>query len=48
MGNAHKARPEVVEQVKRMAAVGSKKAAIARVCKLSRQTVYTILEARKA
>jgi len=35
--------PEVSEQVRRMAAEGTKKAAIARVCKVSRQTVYTIL-----
>jgi len=43
VGGAHKATPEVVEQVKRIAAEGSKKAVIARVCKLSRQTVYTVL-----
>jgi DNA invertase Pin-like site-specific DNA recombinase len=43
VGSAHKATPEVVEQVKRMAAEKAPKAVIARVCKLSRQTVYTIL-----
>jgi len=42
-GSAHKATPEVCEQVKRMAAEKAPKAVIARVCKLSRQTVYTIL-----
>src|SRR5271165_2624668 len=31
-GSAHKATPEVCEQVKRMAAEGTKKAVIARVC----------------
>jgi DNA invertase Pin-like site-specific DNA recombinase len=47
-GSAHKATPEVCEQVKRMVADGTKKAVIARVCKVSRQTVYTILGAREA
>lgn len=42
-GSAHKATPEVVEQVRKMAADGAKKAAIARVCNLSRPTVYAIL-----
>jgi DNA invertase Pin-like site-specific DNA recombinase len=42
-GSANKATPEVCEQVKRMKAEGSKVAAIARVCKISRQTVYVIL-----
>jgi DNA invertase Pin-like site-specific DNA recombinase len=45
-GSAHKATPEVVKQVQRTAAEGAKKAAIARVCKLSRQTVYSILTTR--
>jgi DNA invertase Pin-like site-specific DNA recombinase len=38
-GSAHKVTPEVREQVRRMAADGTKKAAIARVSKVSRQTV---------
>jgi DNA invertase Pin-like site-specific DNA recombinase len=42
-GSAHKATPEVCAQVRRMATEGESKSAIARVCKLSRQTVYTIL-----
>jgi DNA invertase Pin-like site-specific DNA recombinase len=42
-GSAHKATPEVIVQVRRMKNEGEKVATIARVCKLSRQTVYDVL-----
>jgi DNA invertase Pin-like site-specific DNA recombinase len=48
VGSAHKATPEVCKQVLRMAAEKAPKAEIARVCNLSRQTVYTILASSQA
>jgi DNA invertase Pin-like site-specific DNA recombinase len=42
-GSNHKTTPEVREQVRRMKADRQAIAAIARVCRLSRQTVYQVL-----
>jgi DNA invertase Pin-like site-specific DNA recombinase len=42
-GSSHKATPEVRRQITRMKQQGEKVAVIARVCKISRQTVYQVL-----